>query len=56
MLEDDKKGYDLEKKAFVILTQALHKDIYHQFSYCTSTKALWDALIARGEGNAKDTP
>ncbi|KAJ0843853.1 hypothetical protein HanRHA438_Chr15g0695971 [Helianthus annuus] len=52
MLENDKKAYDLEKKAFVILTQALHKDIYHQFGYCTSTKALWDALVARGEGNA----
>ncbi|KAJ0448027.1 hypothetical protein HanRHA438_Chr17g0819711 [Helianthus annuus] len=52
MLEDDKKAYDLEKKAFAILTQALHKDIYHQFGYCTSTKVLWDALVARGEGNA----
>ncbi|KAF5819633.1 hypothetical protein HanXRQr2_Chr02g0079821 [Helianthus annuus] len=52
MQEADKKAYDLEKKAFAILTQALHKDIYHQFGYCTSTKALWDALVARGEGNA----
>ncbi|KAJ0566130.1 putative transcription factor interactor and regulator CCHC(Zn) family [Helianthus annuus] len=52
MQEADKKAYDLEKKAFSILTQALHKDIYHQFGYCTSTKDLWDALVARGEGNA----
>ncbi|KAJ0579928.1 hypothetical protein HanHA300_Chr04g0123521 [Helianthus annuus] len=52
MLEDDKKAYDLAKKSFAILTQALHKEIYHQFSYCTDTKTLWDALVARGEGNA----
>ncbi|XP_022019472.1 uncharacterized protein LOC110919514 [Helianthus annuus] len=52
MLEDDKKAYDLEKKAFAILTQALHKEIYHQFGYCKTTKSLWDALVARGEGNA----
>ncbi|KAJ0821761.1 putative RNA-directed DNA polymerase [Helianthus annuus] len=52
MLENDKKAYELEKKAYAILTQALHKDIYHQFSYCKTTKALWDALVARGEGNA----
>ncbi|KAJ0619719.1 hypothetical protein HanHA89_Chr02g0074431 [Helianthus annuus] len=48
MLEDDKKAYELEKKAFATLS----KDIYHQFSYCKTTKALWDALVARGEGNA----
>ncbi|KAF5757965.1 hypothetical protein HanXRQr2_Chr16g0723931 [Helianthus annuus] len=52
MQEADKKAYDLENKAFSILTQALHKDIYHKFCYCTSTKDLWDALVARGEGNA----
>ncbi|KAJ0510744.1 hypothetical protein HanIR_Chr11g0544191 [Helianthus annuus] len=52
MLEGDKKAYDMEKKTFSILTQALHKDIYHQFAYCTSTKNLWDILVTRGEGNA----
>ncbi|KAJ0455297.1 hypothetical protein HanIR_Chr15g0749581 [Helianthus annuus] len=52
MAENDKKAYDLEKKAFAILTQALHKDIYHQFAHCTRTKALWDILVNRGEGNA----
>ncbi|KAM0070343.1 putative transcription factor interactor and regulator CCHC(Zn) family [Helianthus debilis subsp. tardiflorus] len=52
MLEPDKKSYELEKKAFATLTQALNKDIYHQFSYCKNTKTLWDALVARGEGNA----
>ncbi|KAF5775334.1 hypothetical protein HanXRQr2_Chr13g0610931 [Helianthus annuus] len=52
ILEDDKKAYDLEKKDFATLTQALNKDIYHQFSYCKDTKTLWDALVARGEGNA----
>ncbi|KAF5812979.1 hypothetical protein HanRHA438_Chr03g0103951 [Helianthus annuus] len=50
--ENDKKAYDLEKKAYAILTQALHKGIYHQFSYYKTTKDLWDALVARGEGNA----
>ncbi|KAJ0876425.1 putative transcription factor interactor and regulator CCHC(Zn) family [Helianthus annuus] len=52
MLENDKKAYELEKKAFATLTQALNKDIYHQFSYCKTTKRLWDTLVARGEGNA----
>ncbi|MFS8024874.1 hypothetical protein Hanom_Chr16g01468441 [Helianthus anomalus] len=44
MLEDDKKAYDLEKKAFAILTQALNKEIYHQFSYCKDTKTFVDTL------------
>ncbi|KAJ0836752.1 hypothetical protein HanRHA438_Chr16g0770551 [Helianthus annuus] len=52
MLEDEKKAYDLEKKAFAILTQALTKEIYHQFSYYKDTKTLWEALVARGECNA----
>ncbi|XP_022040364.1 uncharacterized protein LOC110942909 [Helianthus annuus] len=52
MSDNDKKAYDLEKKAFAILTQALHRDIYHQFAYCTTIKNLWDVLVARGEGNA----
>ncbi|MFS7909788.1 hypothetical protein Hanom_Chr02g00098611 [Helianthus anomalus] len=52
MAEGDKKAHDLKKKTFAILTQALHKDIYHQFAYCTNTKALWDILVTRGEGNA----
>ncbi|KAF5788787.1 putative transcription factor interactor and regulator CCHC(Zn) family [Helianthus annuus] len=52
LLKDDNKAYDLEKKASAILTQALNKEIYHQFSYCKDTKTLWDALVARGEGNA----
>ncbi|KAJ0839535.1 putative transcription factor interactor and regulator CCHC(Zn) family [Helianthus annuus] len=49
---DDKKTYDLEKKAFSILTQALNKDIYHQFVGFKTTISLWDALKARGQGNA----
>ncbi|KAJ0836938.1 hypothetical protein HanRHA438_Chr16g0772581 [Helianthus annuus] len=49
---DDKKTNDLEKKAFSILTQALNKDIYHQFVGFKTTKSLWDALKARGQGNA----
>ncbi|MFS7985396.1 hypothetical protein Hanom_Chr11g00997901 [Helianthus anomalus] len=38
MLEDDKKAYDLEKKAFATLTQALNKDIYHQRRQCSYPK------------------
>ncbi|KAJ0788288.1 putative transcription factor interactor and regulator CCHC(Zn) family [Helianthus annuus] len=53
MSDDDKKKFELEKKAFMILTQALHKDIYHQFVYCTTTKSLWDMLTLRCEGNAQ---
>ncbi|KAJ0644919.1 hypothetical protein HanOQP8_Chr16g0617861 [Helianthus annuus] len=76
--EDQKKTYDLEKKAyantelwirfttdfdqaievaasstatFAILTQALSKDIYHQFVSFKTTKKLWDALKTRGVGN-----
>ncbi|KAJ0525671.1 putative transcription factor interactor and regulator CCHC(Zn) family [Helianthus annuus] len=49
--EDQKKTYDLEKKAYVILTQALSKDIYHQFVSFKTTKKLWDALKTRGVGN-----
>ncbi|KAF5820025.1 putative transcription factor interactor and regulator CCHC(Zn) family [Helianthus annuus] len=43
--------YDLEKKAYAILTQALSKDIYHQFVSFKTTKKLWDALKTRGVGN-----
>ncbi|KAJ0448145.1 hypothetical protein HanLR1_Chr17g0671941 [Helianthus annuus] len=52
MSDDDKKKFELEKKAFMILTQALHRDIYRQFVYCTTTKSLWDMLTLRCEGNA----
>ncbi|KAJ0491815.1 hypothetical protein HanIR_Chr12g0567951 [Helianthus annuus] len=48
---DDKKIYDLEKKAFSILSPALNRDIYHQFVSFNTTKLLWDALKTRGEGN-----
>ncbi|KAF5798711.1 hypothetical protein HanXRQr2_Chr07g0296101 [Helianthus annuus] len=51
--DEDKKKFELEKKAFMILTQALHRDIYHQFVYCTTTKSLWDMLTLRCEGNAQ---
>ncbi|KAM0038592.1 putative transcription factor interactor and regulator CCHC(Zn) family [Helianthus debilis subsp. tardiflorus] len=49
--EDQKNTYDLEKKAYAILTQALNKDIYHQFVSFKTTKKLWDALKTRGVGN-----
>ncbi|KAJ0900472.1 putative transcription factor interactor and regulator CCHC(Zn) family [Helianthus annuus] len=46
--EDQKKTYDLEKKAYAILTQALSKDIYQQFVSFKTTKKLWDGLKTRG--------
>ncbi|KAM0030964.1 putative transcription factor interactor and regulator CCHC(Zn) family [Helianthus debilis subsp. tardiflorus] len=49
--EDQKKTYELEKKAYAILTQALSKDIYHQFVSFKTTKKLWDGLKTRGVGN-----
>ncbi|KAM0006361.1 hypothetical protein Hdeb2414_s0176g00823871 [Helianthus debilis subsp. tardiflorus] len=49
--EDPKKTYDLEKKAYAILTQALSKDIYHQYVSFKTTKKLWDGLKTRGVGN-----
>ncbi|MFS7898054.1 hypothetical protein Hanom_Chr00s015855g01755171 [Helianthus anomalus] len=49
--EDQKKTYDLEKKAYAILTQGLSKDIYHQFVSFKTTKKLWDGLKTRGVGN-----
>ncbi|MFS7908922.1 putative transcription factor interactor and regulator CCHC(Zn) family [Helianthus anomalus] len=49
--EDQKKTYDLEKKAYAILTQALSNDIYHQFVSFKTTKKLWDGLKTRGVGN-----
>ncbi|KAL9992588.1 putative peptidylprolyl isomerase [Helianthus debilis subsp. tardiflorus] len=49
--DDQKKTYDLEKKAYAILTQALSKDIYHQFVSFKTTKKLWDGLKTRGVGN-----
>ncbi|KAF5775333.1 putative transcription factor interactor and regulator CCHC(Zn) family [Helianthus annuus] len=49
--ENQKKTYDLEKKAYAILTQALSKDIYHQFVSFKTTKKLWDGLKTRGVGN-----
>ncbi|KAJ0851164.1 hypothetical protein HanPSC8_Chr13g0589101 [Helianthus annuus] len=51
LTEDEKKAYDLEKKAYSILTQALSKDIYHQFVSFKTSKRLWDALKTRDLGN-----
>ncbi|KAM0040644.1 hypothetical protein Hdeb2414_s0012g00396401 [Helianthus debilis subsp. tardiflorus] len=48
---NEKKAYDLEKKAYSILTQALSKDMYHQFVSFKTSKWLWDALKTRGLGN-----
>ncbi|KAI3724984.1 hypothetical protein L1987_64754 [Smallanthus sonchifolius] len=50
--EQQRKGYDLEKKAYAILSQAISREIFHQFRQFTSSKSLWDALEQRHEGNA----
>ncbi|KAI3686897.1 hypothetical protein L1987_80586 [Smallanthus sonchifolius] len=50
--EQQRKDYDLEKKAYAILSQAMSREIFHQFRLFTSSKSLWDALEQRHEGNA----
>ena len=47
-----RKEYDNEKRAYAILTQCISKEIFHQFRQHKTTKALWDALEQRYEGNA----
>ncbi|KAI3786627.1 hypothetical protein L1987_40450 [Smallanthus sonchifolius] len=50
--EQQRKDYDLEKKAYAILSQAISREIFHQFRQFTSSKSLWVALEQRHEGNA----
>ena len=50
--EAQRKDYDLEKKAYAILSQSIPKDIIHHFHQCTTSSMLWYALQARNEGNA----
>ncbi|KAI3732689.1 hypothetical protein L1987_63896 [Smallanthus sonchifolius] len=50
--EQQRKDYDLEKKAYAILSQAMSREIFHQFRQFISSKSLWDALEQRHEGNA----
>ena len=50
--EQQRKDYDAEKKAYAILSQAISKEIFHQFRQFTSSKSLWDALEQRHDGNA----
>ncbi|KAI3797813.1 hypothetical protein L1987_33076 [Smallanthus sonchifolius] len=50
--EQQRKDYDLEKKAYAILSQAISREIFHQFRQFTSSKSLWDALEQRHDGNA----
>ena len=46
-----RKDYDYEKRAYVILTQCISEEIFHQFRQHKTIKALWDALEQRYEGN-----
>ncbi|KAI3801964.1 hypothetical protein L1987_30084 [Smallanthus sonchifolius] len=50
--EQQRKDYDLEKKAYAILSQAISREIFHQFRQFTSSKSRWVALEQRHEGNA----
>ncbi|KAD5508164.1 hypothetical protein E3N88_15867 [Mikania micrantha] len=51
LTKDEKKLYDLEKKAYVLLTMALPKEIFQFFKSHKRSKALWDALAKRCEGS-----
>ncbi|KAI3815509.1 hypothetical protein L1987_15180 [Smallanthus sonchifolius] len=50
--EQQRKDYDLEKKEYAILSQAISREIFHQFRQFTSSKSPWVALEQRHEGNA----
>ena len=51
MNEDQRKSYDQERKVFSLLTQALPKEILHQFETYQTASSLWEALIIRCEGD-----
>ena len=51
LTEDEKKAYDLEKKAYALLTMALPKEIHLSFKTHKQSKLLWDALAKRCEGS-----
>ena len=48
-----RRQYDYEKKTFAILSQAIPREIYHQFLHCKTSFDLWEALRLRSEGNVK---
>lgn len=51
MTDDQRKAYNLEKKAYSFLTYGLNKDLFHSFKNCPTSKSLWEAIIKRFEGN-----
>ena len=51
LTEDEKKAYDLEKKAYALLTMALPKEIHLSFKTHKQSKLLWDALAKRCKGS-----
>ena len=51
MVDDQRRLFDAEKKAYAHLSQAIPRDLFHQFRQFTTSKQLWDALESRYEGN-----
>ncbi|XP_071708397.1 uncharacterized protein [Rutidosis leptorrhynchoides] len=49
----ESEDYNLECKAYSHLTQALSKEIFHQFETHLTTYALWNALESGNEGTAE---
>ena len=47
---DQRKEYDNEKKAYWMLSQAIPRDIFHQFIGHNTSYSLWKALKDRAEG------
>lgn len=48
---EEMKAYEREKKAYVVLTIGLTSDIFHGFRLNKTSKALWEAIQNRYEGN-----
>ena len=48
---DEMKAYEREKKAYAALTMGLTSDIFHGFRQNKTSKALWEAIQNRYEGN-----
>jgi len=51
--DEEKKKYKDERKAFSILTQALPKEILHQYEVCETAYDLWNLLKTRCEGDER---
>ena len=51
--DTQRKEYDLEKKTYAILSQAIPREILHQFKRHKTSFSLWNALRERSEGNER---